>query len=393
MWQRQTTSSVECSTTILISARGQEPGAEGTSSMPGVRKNHRIRKSGRAFPASQYDDPRGGRPAALERNVLRYRATEAALYLFYAEEVRDFMLTNVYPQAIKDPTAAPWEPTEERRLEGVLSRILTDAELAKVLSVEDARALRLTFATERQQGKKLKTAFAHAIKIGMFAVAEADEVRELLEYRNDIAHRIHLVMSDVSRSYAAAAYVSFTAPAYKGDALERLRKYRESLWKRTQGRLLLTISMDGMLFELAERTYEAELKRLDRLIQAQIRRELARAKAINAELDLRGTELVDDLDPRFPLNHHHGRIYRDDYVPPTGHLTKRGVEICYRLYDMGKSPIAVAYLMGMSLRGAENRQRGWIKSGGLQRARADVTRYDLDMREKPSGEGERSTGT
>jgi hypothetical protein len=30
----------------------------------------------------------------------------------------------------------------------------------------------------------------------------------------------------------------------------------------------------------------------------------------------------------------------------TGHLTKRGAEICYRLFDLGKSPMAVAYLMG-----------------------------------------------
>ena len=44
-------------------------------------------------------------------------------------------------------------------------------------------------------------AFAHAIKIGIFTEAEANEVEELLEYRNHIAHRIHLVMSDVSRSY------------------------------------------------------------------------------------------------------------------------------------------------------------------------------------------------
>ncbi len=120
--------------------------------MPGVRKEHRRRDFGRAFPASRYDDPRGGRPAALERNILRYRAAEATLYLFYAEEVRDFMLTNVYPQAVKDPAAMPREPAKERRLERVLSRVLMDAELAKTLSVGDAQALRLAFARERQQG-------------------------------------------------------------------------------------------------------------------------------------------------------------------------------------------------------------------------------------------------
>src|SRR5262249_5880341 len=133
--------------------------------MPGVRKEHRKRDFGRAFPASQYDDPRGGRPAALERNILRYSAAEAALSLFYAEEVRDLLLANVYPQAVKNPAAKPWEPAKERRLERVLSQVLMDAEQAKRLSVVDAEALRLAFAGERQQGKKLKMAFAHGIKI------------------------------------------------------------------------------------------------------------------------------------------------------------------------------------------------------------------------------------
>jgi hypothetical protein len=171
--------------------------------------------------------------------------------------------------------------------------------------------------------------------------------------------------------------VAFSAPAYKGDALDRLRAYRSSLSQRTRGRLELELSTDGMLFEFAERAYESDLKRLDRLIQTQIDRESARAQAINAELGLRGTELIGDLAPRFPANHRSGRSYGDDYVPPTGHLTKRGVEICYRLYDIGKRPIAVAYLMGISLRAAENRRKGWLKAGGPQRTRTEVRRYDL----------------
>jgi hypothetical protein len=182
-------------------------------------------------------------------------------------------------------------------------------------------------------------------------------------------------MSDISRSYWATDYLSFTAPTYKGDALDRLREYRRSLWERT--RLILTLSMDGMLFEFAERIYEGELKRLGRLIESQIDRERARVKLISAELDLRGTELVGDLDPRFPANHRSSLSFGDDYVPPSGHLTKRGVEICYRLYDMGKSPIAIAYLMGISLNAAKNRRKGWLKAGGLQRICAELERFDL----------------
>jgi hypothetical protein len=339
----------------------------------GVIKSHRKREYGRAFPLSRYDDPRGGRPSALERNVLRYRAAEAALFLFYADEVRDFIITNIYPRSIKDPAASPWETSAEQRLQGVLGRLLNDAELAGTLSPADAQKVRHANQHDPKEGKKLRKAFGYAVGAGMFTATEADELVELLNYRNDIAHRIHLVMSDVTRSYWTSEHVALTALAYKGDALDRLRTYKACLWKRARG-LMLTLSMDGLLFEHAEHTYEEELKRLDRLIQVQIRREHQRLQAISAELDLSETELVGDLDPRFPYNHHSNG---SDGGPDTGHLTKRGVEICYRLYDMGKRPLAVSYIMGMTLRAAQARRSGWLNAGGPDRIRADVKRYDL----------------
>lgn len=352
--------------------------------MPGITKHHKKRDYGRAFPASRYDAPRGGRPSALERNVLRYRATEAAVYLFYAEQVRRFLLTDVHRAATRGD--AIWDPPEERRLQRVLADLLRDAETAGKLAAEDAAALRRDSASERQQGKKLKIALGYAVTIGIFTEAEATELKALLDYRNDIAHRIHLVMSDVSRNYWAIDHVAYTAPTYKGRALDRLRAFRCSLWERVRGKnLMLTLSMDDMLFELAEHTYEQDLKRLDRLITKQIAQEHERYSAINAELDLRGTEFVDDLSPRFPANHRPDRQgYGDGYIPATGHLTKRGVEICYRLFDLGRSPVAVAYLMGMTLRSAERRRRSWIKAGGLQRARVEVERYDLHSKRRPS---------
>jgi len=354
--------------------------------VPGFTKRHTKRDYGRAFPASCYNDPRGGRPSALERNILRYRAIEAALYLFYADEVRTFLLTDVYRAAVRQPGQSIWEQPEERRLQGVFAGLLREAESEKKIRQEDIDALRRAFEYERQQGKKLKTAFAFAITVGLFTEDEASEIRDLLEYRNDIAHRIHLVISDISRNYWTIDHLTYKAPTYKGDALERLRVYRRSLWERARGQLILTLSMDSMLFELAEHAFEQDLKRLDRIIAKQIRQEEERVKAINAELDLRGTELVDDLAPRFPANHRPSRSYGDDYIPATGHLTKRGVEICYRLFDLGKSPIAVAYLMGMTLRSAERRQRSWTKAGGLQRVRSDVERYDVrSLRRLPSG--------
>jgi hypothetical protein len=346
--------------------------------MPGVTKHHTKRDFGRAFPASRYDDPRGRRASALEPNVLRYRATEATVYLFYAEEVRRFMLTDVHRAAVREPGKAMPEQPQERRLQRVFADLLRNAETEKKLPAEDAETLRRVFASERQQGKKLKIAFAYAVTIGIFTETEAAELRALLDYRNDIAHRMHLVMSDISRNRWAIDHAAYAAPAYKGEALDRLRAFRRSLWERARSQLLLTVSMNDMLFEFAENAFEQDLKRLDRLIKKQIDWERERYEAINDDLDLRGTDLVDDLSPRFHANHRPDRRgYGDDYIPATGHLTKRGVEICYKLFDLGKSPTAVAYLMGMTLRSAERRRLGWIKSGGLHRVQAEVERYDV----------------
>jgi len=48
-------------------------------------------------------------------------------------------------------------------------------------------------------------------------------------------------------------------------------------------------------------------------------------------------------------------------------LTQRGEEICYRLFDKGKSPMAVAHLMGISLKAARKRHGMWQATGGVNR--------------------------
>ncbi|SON56508.1 hypothetical protein HDIA_2967 [Hartmannibacter diazotrophicus] len=352
--------------------------------MPGVTKRHLKHENGHAFPASRYIDPRGGRPSAIERNILRYRAIEAALYLFYSEEIHSFLLGDVHRETTRKSGQLLPEPPEEKRLQRLFAHLLSDAKTADKVSSEDAAALQNLLGHDRQQGKRLKTALAFAIEIGIFTNEEANELNSLLSYRNDIAHRIHLVMSDISRNNWSVDHLTFASPTYKSDALDRLRIYRRSLWERARSRLILTLSPNRILFELAEQAFEADLKRLGKTIEKQINRERERFNAINAELDLRGTELVGDLSPRFPANHRPSYSYGDEYIPATGHLTERGVEICYRLFDLGKSPIAVAYLMGMTLRSAERRQQSWIKAGGFQRIRTDVDRYDMQsLRRRP----------
>jgi hypothetical protein len=331
-----------------------------------------MREQGRAFPHSRYDDPRGGGASALERNVLRYRAIEASLYLFYTAEIREFMLENVFPLVSEVGGVAGWKTAAEARQEQLMRALVTEAEAAGRISADEAAALAPAAPHDPKEGKKLRRAFGYAVANGMFEAAEADELMALLQYRNEVAHHIHLVMADVTRSYWTADYVAYAAPAYKSEALDRLRAYRGELWERF-GRLssLYRSSFQHLLFEHAERVFEEDLVRLDRRIRAQIDDERTRFEALRPELSLSGTGLVDDLHPRAPWNFRSARYEAQQ----TGHLTSQGVEICYRLFDLGKSPLAVAYLMGISLRAAQNRARRWREAGGPGRARAELKRH------------------
>jgi hypothetical protein len=68
-----------------------------------------------------------------------------------------------------------------------------------------------------------------------------------------------------------------------------------------------------------------------------------------------------DFDPKDPANKYEiGGLMK---------LTPRGIEICYRLFDAGKSRYAVATLMGISFGAATHRLDAWNKLGGASRIR------------------------
>ncbi|MGO6677623.1 hypothetical protein [Rhizobium leguminosarum] len=69
--------------------------------------------------------------------------------------------------------------------------------------------------------------------------------------------------------------------------------------------------------------------------------------------------LEPDFDPRDPRNKHEiGGLMK---------LTDRGIEICYRLFDAGKTRYAVKELMDISFGAADHRLKAWEKTGGANR--------------------------
>ncbi len=87
---------------------------------------------------------------------------------------------------------------------------------------------------------------------------------------------------------------------------------------------------------------------------AAARDSLARIEALLSSDDRRGG---DELDPKSPLN------------KQGANLTPRGVEVCYRLFDGGKTRYAVADAMGISYGAATHRFHAWEKLGGQKRER------------------------
>lgn len=346
--------------------------------MSGFRRPRSGGNGGNLLLASRYDDPRGGRPTALEHNVLRYRAIEAVVYIYYAEEIKRFMLDNVEPLVTNKEDNVSIS-NENERLRAVQIGLISDAVKLGKISEDDGKKICSLIICDKNKnsGKKLKRAFRGAVKLGFLSESESISIQELLDYRNDIAHEVHLVLADVSRIAAVGDMLSSREPSYKSEALGRLRHYHRLLWSRSSRLPSCLLSFNGLMFEHAQRVYEAELCRLDRLIRKQIEQERRRTEALKTELDLQGTELVGDLHPRFIKNFRWPTSWGDDYAPPSGHLTSRGVEICYRLYDLGKSPLAVAYLMGITLRSAQRRYKSWEKAGGKMRVKSTIQRYRL----------------
>jgi uncharacterized protein YutE (UPF0331/DUF86 family) len=168
---------------------------------------------------------------ALERNILKYRALEMVMILFYVERLKTFVCESI--QA-------------------------TDA----ISEVEH----RLPKNTKNIYRK----AWAILVRDGILTEAEKNEIERIVDYRNEIAHRIHELTYDLGQTRIAHDYRRFYGVKYQDGALKRLKHYREKIERDFISKYVISLSFDELLFEPAEKTYEEELSRLHRKITRQI---------------------------------------------------------------------------------------------------------------------------
>jgi hypothetical protein len=267
--------------------------------------------------------PRGARLPSLERNILKYRALEMVLILFYSEALKASIIGSI--------------KAFDRLFRSQGSRILP--------------------ATK----KKLQVALGVFVADGVITKTEQDEIVGLVDYRNMIAHHIQTLTGDIGRTGIAGDFRKFMGVKYDHEARKRLKCYYNDILRRAASQYCGLITMNGPLFEPAEKTYEDELKRLHGKICKQLELREEEDRRLKNELSLDNTGLMDEAHPYHPANKSN-----------SGRLTKRGVEICYRLFDLGKSPIAVAYLMRISYKTAVSRLKTWEIAGGQKRKKVNL---------------------
>jgi hypothetical protein len=274
-------------------------------------------------------DPFGSHLPALERTVLRIRAIETVLVLFHVEELK---------QAAIDCIRA------------------TD---------RFGKVQRLPEGTP----KALNKALAILVLENALTNVEKEELIELIDYRNAAGHEIHTLFADLSSGRFARNFVRHMKgnpkyQFYRADALARLRFFRTKFNDLGQTHhYVRTINMRPVLFEAAERFFTDELKRLKKRASTEAKARSSEIAKLNRELSIKGLGLEGHFSPAGPYSQY------DD-----GRLTQIGVEICYRLFDSGKSDLAVAHLTRISLASVRKRRKQWTGTGGKKRKAADLKR-------------------
>jgi len=254
---------------------------------------------------------------ALERNILKYRAFEMMLTLFYAEELKQFLVGTMKATDHFRDSSKKWFPKGVPHYRAIVERLA---------------------------------------KEGYLTDAQRDEIIKIVDYRNNIAHELQQLTFDVSRSTYVRSMRQIVKPKYDYDMLDRAKYYRRFLPDKALRRGFVSeLSMNASWFRSAEQTYERELKILAKKIIGQQDARKAKMGKLQKELEL-PDGLPEEMWPYHPANE------RDN-----GTLNRRGIEIAYRLFDEGKSPLAVGYLMHISKKALNAHHKAWSKLGGKDR--------------------------
>jgi hypothetical protein len=256
---------------------------------------------------------KGRKLPALEQNILKYRAFEMVIILFHIEELKSFVLKAV-------------RATDE------------------FLHPKDVKQHRLPPGTK----KKYEKMWALLVLDGIITQEESNDIQEIIDYRNQIAHRIQNLTYDISNEAFSEDYIQFKGVKYDYEALKRLEVYRDKINRGLSRKYILTLGFNSLLFESAEYTYRRELERLEKRIRRLLAIRNDEISAIKSELSTINKDFIIDIQP-----------YHPDNVLPNGKLSKRGIDCCYTLFKNGLSDLAVSHLMRIYYASVSKRRKRW----------------------------------
>jgi hypothetical protein len=263
--------------------------------------------------------PSGPKPTTLEANVLKLRALEMVLMLFYIEDLRRFILGSI-------------DATER-------SRQLRVSQPAKAAV---------------KPGKKMDLARELLVSKGVLTQAESDELFELIEFRNLIGHQVQdLVVAVGANAHLAATTARGlrSGDRYDNKAVQRVKDLRRKVFDGMRKGFILVVGFDALKFEAAETTYLREIKRLHAKVDKgllDLKVNIARA---NESIKAIPTSVLEAIAPGHPAHR-----------KANGNLTEGGLACLRRLFDEGATPLAAAHLMELSLAAVERRFKKWQES-------------------------------
>lgn len=258
---------------------------------------------------------------SLESDILKVRAFEMVLVLFYMEDLKHFVINSI--------------------------------ESSDIIFKNKSRLKNESGAVGGCN--KIKLAWKLLVSEGVISQAESDEIKGLLDYRNIIGHQVHRLTVDVgSYSSLMRRDPNTFEPIsdYDYTAAKRARSLRKKVGDGMRRKFALAVSFSSLRFKVAENVYISEIERLSNRINKGIDRANNLIDKVNEIICSIPKKEMEAAQPGHPRN-----------IKGNGALTKQGVACIFRLYKSQATPFAAAYLMHISLRSAKYWYGKWRAQG------------------------------
>lgn len=166
---------------------------------------------------------------ALEKNILKYRSLQMVLLLHQVESFRSLVIGSIrYNDKFATHTFKP------------------------------------ALLPERVK-RPMEKVFQILVALEIINEKESQELQSIIKLRDQVSHRIHELVSDISAPRALYSRNDI----YDYFALDRFEYYRDKIYKGMTKHFILEVSFRDISFEQAEATYKEELCLLDKRIERQ----------------------------------------------------------------------------------------------------------------------------